>query len=338
MMIKYKNPLGIRSYVLTLMICIALTIVSLVGCETKKEKIPKIGILIGTDGFMSAADGFMANMKTLGYEDSVNVSYDLQNASTDPEKMKEIVRKFVSEKVDLIVTAPHGATIIAKEIAKDTGIPVIFAVAMANKRIIESIAKPGGNITGVRSPLDDFGLKTFESLIEIKPQIKRILFVYQKDYPPAVFVLSELRTFIPSRGVTLVEVPLENLEAMIKYFDTHSQADINVDAIQTLPEPLCHSIEGWNLLKTFAKKNQIPIGGSAEHIIKDGAILALHPSNYEMGELTAPLVVKVLTGTQAGTIPLSTPKLHLRVNQKVAIEMGLTIPDHLMKQAVEIIQ
>lgn len=333
-MSRFEN----RLYRFCLVITFALLFGWLAGCAPQEHKIPTVGILVGGSGFMDSAEGFMVAMKELGYEEGVDIQYDLQNVAVNSEKMEEVCRDFVSSKIDVIVTASHGATVAAKKITSGTGIPVVFAVAVADHTLVDSISRPGGNITGVRFPLSDLALKAFESLLMIKPGTRRILMIYQTDYPPAVKTLSTMRPFAQSKGVALEEVPVDDLDALKDFFDAHGHNDLKVDAMQTLPEPLCYSAEGWRMMKTFARSNRIPIVGDVEPFIKDGAVLAISPSNYEMGKMAAPLVKKVLEGTPAGTIPIVTPKLQLTINYRLAKELSLTVPDHLLIQAVEIIK
>jgi len=115
-------------------------------------------------------------------------------------------------------------------------------------------------------------------------------------------------------------------------------ADIGIDAILIMPEGLTQSAPGWNTIRDFAAKHKIPIGGGVAFEADDGAVFSYVPDNSEVGQLSAVLVDKILRGTLAGDIPIVTPESRLRINYKIAQELGITVSEDLLTQAEEIIR
>jgi putative tryptophan/tyrosine transport system substrate-binding protein len=326
--------------VLAWMVVIALLVS---GCgNAQAKKVYHVGIF-GFQAFGQIGDGFKAKMTELGYIEGENITYDVQfwNAAVDtPEAGNQQLQKFVSDKVDLVMSFPTEQTVLANEATKDTGIPLVFCFAgLEGNDLVKSIGEPGGNITGVRYPGPETTGKRLEFLTQIAPDPKRIGLFYQVGYPTTEPALAVLRPLAAQLGVTLVEFPVTSVEEIQAALDKLSQQeDIGVDAFLQMADGLTHSPEGSALVMKFAQEHRLPYGGGHYYQADQGAIFTYSPYDFEMGQMAALLADKVLKGTTAGTIPLSTPENHLIINYKVAQELGLTIPEGLLKMAAKVIR
>jgi putative ABC transport system substrate-binding protein len=299
-----------------------------------------VGILSGTSDFLPIGDGFRAKMTELGYVEGKNIVYDVQNADADPVALERMAKKFVGDKVDLIFAIATEATVAAKTATQGKNIPIVFAYAgLDGTNLVKSVREPGGNITGVRYPGTDQIVKRLELLIEMAPRVKRVWTGYDTVHPNATPTLAALRPYAASKGITLVEVPA----TAMKDFETDltaraKSADPGVDAMILMPDGFNHSPEGWGYIKKFAAERKVPLAGSFLYTVEQGAVFGNADDFVQMGQLAAPLAVKVLNGTQAGTIPLVTPEQNLYINYRVAQELGLQIPEGLLRQAAQIIR
>jgi putative ABC transport system substrate-binding protein len=313
------------------------------GCGgAKQKKVYHVGIF-GFQAFGQIADGFKAKMTELGYIEGQNITYDMQfwNAAVDtPEAGTQQLQKFVSDKVDLVFSFPTEQTVLANEATKATDIPLVFCFAgLEGNDLVISVTEPGGNITGVRYPGPETTGKRLELLTQIAPDAKRIGVVYQVGYPTTIPAMEVLRPLAVQLGVTLVEIPVTSLEDIQADLDARAKLDdIGVDAFLQMADGLTHSPEGSALVMNFAKEHHLPYGGGHYYQADQGAIFTYSPYDFEMGQLAAPIADKVLKGTTAGTVPLSTPENHLILNYKVAQELGLTFPEGLMSQADKIVR
>lgn len=313
---------------------------ALSGCGEKKEKVYRIGILSEVEAFTMIADGFKAKMAELGYIEGKNINYDIQIGNIDPKQEKQVAKKFVQDKVDLIFAFPTEAAIAAKGATRGTNIPVVFANAnIEGTNLIESVRQPGNNLTGVRFPGADNDVMRFDFLRKFVPQAKRVLILYDPNYPTTQKVAEALREAAPSFGITLLEDHVTSVEGLQDSLKKRSaMEDIGIDAILIMPEIINHTPDGFQAIIDFTNKHKIPLGGGAPFTVGLGAIYTFHPDFYETGELCATLGDKIFKGTPAGTIPVATPESHLLINYKVIRELGLPVSEGLLSRAKEIIR
>jgi len=329
---------------------LVLTLLTLAGCllsgcatasgAEDTPKVYRVGILSGLDFFADTTAGFKAQMTKLGYVEDQNIVYDLQKTNFDPAAEEQILKKFVADKVDLIFVFPTEVSLAAKAATQGTNIPMVFANAFVEgNTLIESVRQPGGNITGVRFPGPDIAVKRLEILHQLAPQAKRIWVSYQQGYPSVPPVLEVLRPAAVSLGITLVEVPASNAADIQADLQARAKlADIGLDAILSIPEPLNVNPDAFAVISKFAVEHKVPIAGAFISAEGYGLVFSNLPDNVEVGELAASLADKIFKGIPAGTIPVVSPEAHLRLNYKVAQELGLTVPEGLLSQATEIIR
>jgi putative tryptophan/tyrosine transport system substrate-binding protein len=306
--------------------------------QITENKIYHVGILSGLEGFYPVAEGFKQGMAKLGYIEGKNIIYDTQRLNDDPVGEQRVAKKFVADKVDLIFSFPTGPSMTSKEATKGTSIPVVFAVAGVEKNnLVDSIRQPGGNITGIRFPLNENTAKRLEILHEIVPNAKRIYLVYDVNYPNTKAALEKLHSSAPSLGLTLVEDPVSNIEELREAIRVRSIGNINVDAVLIMPDILNHS-DGLKEIMIFANKYNLPVGGCMGNTADAGAIFSFFPDSINQGMLAANSADKILKGISAGTIPVITPENYLRINNKVIQRLGLKVNEKLLIQASEIIR
>jgi putative ABC transport system substrate-binding protein len=342
-MLGKKNSHSKSQKVWALLTWVVIAAMLLSGCGgAQQKKVYHVGIF-GFQAFGQIADGFKAKMTELGYIEGQNITYDVQfwNAAVDtPDAGTKTVQKFVSDKVDLVFSFPTEQTVLAKAALEGANIPLVFCFAgLEGNDLVKSVREPGGNITGVRYPGPETTGKRLELLTQIAPTAKRIGLFYQVGYPTTEPALAVLRPLATKLGVILVEFPVTSLEEMQAALDARDEMDdIGVDAFLQMADGLTHSPEGAALVMKFAQEHHLPYGGGHYYQADQGAIFTYSPYDFEMGQLAAPIADKVLKGTQAGTIPLATPENHLILNYKVAQELGLAVPEGLLKAAYKVVR
>jgi putative ABC transport system substrate-binding protein len=324
-----------------LLISVVIAALLLSGCTgLQAKKTYKVGLLMGLEFTAPVADGFKAGMAELGYVEGENITYDVQVVGFDIPTYQNTIKKFIADKVDLIVVTPTEATIEAKTLTKGTDIPVLFNFAFTEGMgIIDSIGQPGGNITGVRFPGVDVQLKRYEIMRKIAPDAKLIFMPYQRGYPIVAPQLEALAPLAKDEGVTLIPFPADNAAEIQAELDKRSAADdIGMDAILMLVEPLMVAPDAFEVTAKFAYEHNIPIAGAYSTAGEYTSLFGVNVDLFASGKQSAPLADKIFKGTAAGTIPVVSSENFIQIDYKVAQQFGLTVPDGILKQADEIIR
>jgi len=300
----------------------------------------RVGVLSGLDFVANITDGLKTKMTELGYIEGKNIIYDVQKTNFDMDAYKRILKKFVTDKVDVIFVFPTEASLEAKAATQGTSIPVVFAFAQVEGMgLINSVREPGGNITGVRYPGPDLAVKRFEVMRELAPQARRMLIPYQKGYPIVTSQLEALRPVAAAAGITLVELPANNAAELEAALQTRAKsADVGFDAILFVAEPLAVTPDAFAVMGKFAYERKMPIGGALMEAGGYGSVFGVNVENVAVGKQAAPLIDKILKGTPAGTIPVVSAESYFQINYKVAQDLGIKVPEGLLRQANEVIR
>jgi len=311
------------------------------GCgQAPKAKVYHVGVLSGLSAFSPVFDGFKARMTELGYVEGENIIYDVQSTEVDIDAYKQITKKFVADKVDLIFAFPTEASMEAKTATQGTDIPVIFAMAFTDVEgvdLIDSIRAPGGNITGVRFPSVDIAIKRLEILLEMVPTAKRIFVPYLNGYPNVPGQLAAIRPQAKNLGVELVEFGANSPAELQAEMDKLSEEN-NIDAILMIAEPLAITPPFYSIIGKYSYDHNIPIGGALMDTDGYASVFGLLPDSVQSGADAATLADKILKGTQAGTIPVVTSDGFFQINYTAAQKLGIDIPEGLLKQADNIVR
>jgi len=332
-----QNKIGNWHRLLVIVVVVGLL---LSGCGKPEPKVYRVGVLSGLGFIADITDGFKEGMAELGYIEGENITYDVQTTEFDMAIYQSILKKFVDDKVDLILVFPTEASIEAKTTTQGTDIPVIFTFALIEGMgLVDSVREPGGNLTGVRYPGPDIAVKRFEILREIVPDAKRIWIPYQKGYPIVEPQLAALRPVAEAAGVTLIEFPAENAAELEAELSARAQqADVGMDAIMFLAEPLTVTPDTFAVIGRFADEQKIPVGGALMVVEGHETIFGVNVLSYDTGKQAAPLADKIFKGTEAGTIPVVSAENFIQINYKAAQALGLTVPESVLNQANEIIR
>jgi putative ABC transport system substrate-binding protein len=310
------------------------------GCSARAPKVYHVGVLYNTGSFVEISYGFKDKMTELGYVEGQNIHYDVQDGKDDPQKMQQIARQFVADRVDLILTLSTPTSLFAKEASQGTDVPVLFAYAsIEDTNLVDSVQAPGGNITGVRYPGPEQISKRLEILLEIVPRVKNVWIGYDTNSPNTATALNAVRRSASFYGVKLLELPAVAINELEADLTARAESgDPGIDGIILMPDGFNHSPVGLPVLCNFAKRLHIPLGGSFFYTVEAGALFGNANSLTAVGEMAAPLADKIFKGIPAGTIPVVTPEHELWINYAIAQELGLSVPEGLLKLADGIIR
>jgi putative ABC transport system substrate-binding protein len=205
--------------------------------------------------------------------------------------------------------------------------------------LIKSIREPGRNITGVRFPSVDIATKRLQILLEMAPNAKRIWVPFLKGYPNVPGQLDAIRPQAQKAGVELIEFGAASPPELQAELDKRAQsADIGIDAILMIAEPLAITPPFYSLIGKFSYEHKIPIGGALMTTDNYDSIFGILPDAKTTGEQAALLADKIFKGASAGPIPVVTAESSFKINYKAAQNLGVSVPEGLLKQADEVIR
>lgn len=334
-----NNFLGLRRFPFTTVSTLLIISIILSGCAPKAPRVYRVGILSGLNYMSEITDGFVSEMKSLGYVEGKNIVYDIQKTDFDLEAYRRILHKFIQDRVDLIFVFPTEATIEAKIETQGTNVPVVFTFALIeDMNIVDNLREPGGNVTGVRYPGPDVALKRFEVMMELLPSAKTILIPYQRGYPIVASQMAQIKPAADAAGVTLIESPAENADELKAILSSYNDPGApRIDGILLLAEPLTVSSDAIPVLCDFSYENKVPIGGALLKTDRKGSVFGINVKPTEAGRQGAALADRVLRGTPPGRIPVTSSESFLQFNYNAAEDLGIVIPPGLLKQADEVV-
>jgi len=306
-----------------------------------ESKVYRVGLLSGGDIFNTAIDGFKAEMAELDYIEGENIVFDFQAAGGDAERMRQISEQFVADGVDLIFTTTNNAALAARAATEGTGVAVVFTFVIAPVKtgVVDDLRQPGGNLTGVRNPLENFVGKRVEFLLRMDPDVRRIWAPYNPQYPTVEAVLDQLRQDAPSLGVELIETPVSTPSDVIAELEARADAnDIGFDAILIFPDLTVQLPDSWEAILALADDHNLAIAANTPGQVYQGALFSYLSDNVETGRQAAPLADKILRGSHPSAIPIASSEPRLIINYQVAESLGLTIGEGLLAQAAEVIR
>ena len=305
---------------------------SLVTFAQQHTKLPRIGILGNTYG--TPWDAFRRVLRELGYLEGRNITMEWRWAEGKADRFPELAAELVELKVDLIVTSSTQAALAAKQAT--SSIPIVMAISSYPEKmgLAQSLAHPGGNITGFSNIAPDLLGKRLELLKKIAPKVSRIAVLWN---PASQIEPYGFRDMLA--GAAVVGVEIQSIE--VRTPDDYPAAFATVtgsraDALHAFGNPV--NFKHPQLIADFALRNLLPSSYEEKLFVEARGLLAYGPSFIDLYQRAAGYVDKILKGAQPGDLPIQQPtKFEFVINSRTAKALNLTIPESLMLLADEVI-
>jgi putative ABC transport system substrate-binding protein len=300
------------------------------------SKLPTIGFLGGQSpsAMRDWVSAFSQRLGELGWSDGRNLAIEYRWAEGRNERAAEIAAEFVRLKVDLIVTGGTANVVAAKDA---TGlIPIVFAAAgnPVGNGLVASLARPGGNVTGLSNQSTDLAGKQIESLREMIPGLRRLAILANIGTPISVLDLREVQAGAGALGLSVVALEIRRAEDIEPAF---AALDHRADALFVSPDPLVntHRVR----INTLALSARLPTMHTFRESVEAGGLMSYGPNFPELYRRAAALADKILRGARPADIPVEQPtKFDLTLNLTTAKALGLTVPPGLLARADEVIE
>ena len=332
--------LRISWILLALLVAVPLSAGSGMAAEPVSRSSPmrKVGIIVYGPPFLKSADGFRAGLAAAGYREGVEVDYSVHNVNGNMGSVPILVQEFVQHHYDLILAV---TTPVAREVKKATrgrDIPVLFTTVAdpVGSKIVDSLAAPGGNISGVSHIAFPLMMKRLLLFAEAFPSMKRVAVLHNPDNRCHVGPLKQFKKLVSTETrIKIVDIQVHNAREMKSACKRLSRTD--VDGIFMVPDPLPMAMFGE--LLACSRREKLPLMVIDNVLLTKGGVMGYSPDIYEVGYQAAGMAAKVFAGVKAGRLAVQNPDtIKLVVSLKEAKLLDLPISRDLVRRADEVIR
>jgi putative ABC transport system substrate-binding protein len=306
------------------------------GYGQQVGKSPIIGILgSGTPASQGQwYAGFVRRLRELGWTEGQNVAVEYRWADGRDERFAEIAAELVRLKVNVIVTSGHSAILAAKRAT--SSIPIVFALAgdAVGTGLIESLARPGGNITGLSLQQTDTSAKRLELLREVLPDLRRLAIMGNANAAGAVLEMREVQDAARKLGLDVVRSEIRRVDDIAPAIELLKGS---VQALYVVSDILVY-VERMRI-HSLVLAAKLPTMHGFREYVEAGGLLSYAANPIDQFRRAAGYVDKILRGAQPADLPVEQPtKFDLVINLITAKALGLTIPPMLLARADEVIE
>jgi putative tryptophan/tyrosine transport system substrate-binding protein len=324
-----------RRLVLAVIATLALLAVP-VTIPAQQDRIQRVGVIHqGGASYEQALKGLRDGLKELGVDEGKHFVFHVRDAKGDLKGAEEAARNLEAEKVDLIVAFSTSTALATKRATKSAPIVFYAGADPVTVGLVESIAKPGGRLTGVYGRTVELTSKRFELLKEMVPRLHRVITFYNPENSTSVQSLKDAREAARQLKVELVEkrvTSADDLRAALRALRPGE-----VDAHFHVADSLLTRYA--DLVIEAAKAKKLPTIYQDREVVVRGALACYGLSYYAMGRLSAKYVQRVLQGARPADLPVEQlDRLDFVINLKTARAIGLTIPPPVLRRADEVIE
>jgi putative ABC transport system substrate-binding protein len=311
----------------------------LVARGQQPQKIPRIGVIWGGASDYAAVaplvNALRQGFRELGYVEGKTIEFEDRFSGVRFERVDQVAVELVQSQVDVLVCSVTSAATAARRATKT--IPIVFAYVYdpVASKLVDSLAHPGGNATGLNTMMSDAGTKQVMLLTEISPHFSQLAILVNPNNGPSLRVVQEMKT------------AADRLKLTVDLFEAPTASDLD----QTFPTIARHRPDGLVIsadpmffserqrIAKLALENHLPTMSWIREITKVGGLLSYGPNSSDMFRRAAGYVDKILKGAKRSDLPVEQPtKFELLINLKTAKTLGLEIPPKLLALVDEVIE
>jgi len=294
----------------------------------------RIGIL-AQDMQPGLLEAFRDELVKLGYVEGAGISIELRNAEGRNDRLPALAEELLHLKVEVIVAVNTPAVQAAKEASHTVPVVMMRVADPVKSGLVTSLARPGGNITGLSFMPDALGPKGVELLHEILPSVTRMAALYQGNNAGAVVIVDEVVRKGALLGLDFVRLPVRNPREYLDAFETGTSANCQALFVMDDGAITAHRQEILDL----AAKHAWPVVSIYKDFAKSGGLIAYGPNLDIVYRRAAHFVDKLIKGAQARDLPIEQPVIFdLVINQRTAKKLDVVIPQSVLIRADEVIE
>jgi putative tryptophan/tyrosine transport system substrate-binding protein len=326
-----------KAGVLSILFAVTLLTVGVIAEAQQPAKVPRIGYLAGgsLSSISNRAEALRQGLRELGYVEGKNIVIEWRSAEGKLDRLPALAAELVRLKVDVIVSSAASQTPVAKEATKT--IPIVMAqdndpVATG---VVASLARPGGNITGLAALTPELSGKRLELLKEVVPKLSRVAVLGTSTIPGYAQSLKETERAAGAFGVKLQYVDVLDPRDSENAFRAASKG--RAEAVLALGGPVL--LTQRTQVADLAVKNRLPAIWPRPEFVEAGGLMTYGVDIADLHRRAATYVDKILKGAKPADLPVEQPtKFELIINLKAAKQIGLTIPPNVLVRADKVIK
>jgi putative tryptophan/tyrosine transport system substrate-binding protein len=311
---------------------VILTAVTLADAQ-QPTKIPKIGWLgIRPDSLTTSVESFRREFYALGHVEGKSFTFEYRSADNKLDRLPSLVNELIGLKVNLLIAPSTNEARAAKNATKT--IPIVFSSNdPVGSGLVDSLARPGGNLTGFSTIASELGGKRLELLKETIPKLVRVAFLWNPQTSSPAW--KEIQLPAKELGLQLHSMEVSSADKIDTAFTAAQKAGSAALAVALCPLINSHQ----KRIVELAAKNRLPAIYSRADFVESGGLMSYGADQEEPYRRIAVMVDKILKGAKPADLPVEQPKkFELIINLKAAKQIGLTIPPNVLARADKVIK
>jgi putative ABC transport system substrate-binding protein len=318
--------------ILGLLAIVAVLVCGTIAQAQQPAKIPRIGFLSGGSPIKAFIEEFRGGLRERGYFEGQNIAVEYRYAEGDVGRLSDLATELVRLKVNIIVAVRVPALRATRQATATIPIVMVGPGDPVGEGLVASLARPGGNITGLSSFSTELSGKRLELFKEVVPKITRVAVLSGQPSHPALKEAEAAARFLRLQLQPLVMASASDLESVFQAAITG-----RADGFILLPGPYTESHR--RRLVELARKNRLPGIYEAREFVDLGGLMSYGVNLVDLFRRAATYVDKILKGTKPADLPVEQPiKFEFVINLKTAKQIGLTIPPNVLVRADKVIK
>jgi putative tryptophan/tyrosine transport system substrate-binding protein len=302
-----------------------------------QAKVRRIGLLSSFSPSEAAHwhQAFHLGLRDLGWIEGKNISIEYRYAEGRHDRLPDLAADLVRLKVDVIVTTATSDALAAQKATRAIPIVMVAAGDPVANGLVESLARPGGNVTGLSQMTVELAGKRLELLKEMVPKLSRVAVLWNPQSASATLNWKENQQPARQLGIQLQSLEVRSPNELDQAFEAATRA--RAGALAILPDPVIST--NLKRIVDFAAKSRLPSIYQWSEFADAGGLVTYGPDRADLFRRAATYVDKILKGTKPGDLPVDQPtKFELVVNLKTAKALGITIPQSVLLRAGRVIE
>jgi putative ABC transport system substrate-binding protein len=299
----------------------------------ERRALPRVGLLLANEG--PAWNGILQSLTARGFVEGKTIKIEHRQAEGRLERLPELARELVALPVDVLVSVAASATVAARQATSSIPIVMVHAGDPIGQGLIDSLARPGGNVTGTTSYSEQLVTKAVDLLRELAPSIQSLAMLVVPSNSGTRLAVQQAQLAATRFGFKLKVVGVERAEDLEAAFSEITR--VGSDALLVSGEPMLFT--NRSRVVGFAARAGLPTIYTIGEFVRDGGLIGYGPIFGAHHQLAADYVERILKGAKPSELPVAQPThFELVINLKTAQALGLTVPPTLLARADEVIE